>query len=248
MTLLMADSVDAGALGAGYDAYLGYVDGEFVTGPQLAARFPAARHVLLTVTGRTLEADGCDVENLDLTPVSGASWVNLRLGRQPASRPVVYASVSAMAEVRDALAALHILRARVRLLSAHFGGGPHICGPHSCDLIDIEMDGTQYTNEAPGLGGALIDLSMLADDFFGQVSETEMLVQELGQVHLGMTGSAVKTVQGLCAARLITAAPVIDGVFGPATLAAVKRVQQLGEVSHDGIVGPQTWPVLLAVA
>jgi peptidoglycan hydrolase-like protein with peptidoglycan-binding domain len=36
-----------------------------------------------------------------------------------------------------------------------------------------------------------------------------------------------------------------DGVFGPATTAAVKAVQQLFGITRDGIVGPQTWSVLV---
>src|SRR5208337_1446426 len=36
-----------------------------------------------------------------------------------------------------------------------------------------------------------------------------------------------------------------DGAFGPATTAAVKAVQQLFGIARDGIVGPQTWSVLV---
>jgi peptidoglycan hydrolase-like protein with peptidoglycan-binding domain len=36
-----------------------------------------------------------------------------------------------------------------------------------------------------------------------------------------------------------------DGVFGPATTAAVKAVQQMFGIAQDGIVGPQTWSVLV---
>ncbi|WP_225978226.1 peptidoglycan-binding protein [Gandjariella thermophila] len=38
----------------------------------------------------------------------------------------------------------------------------------------------------------------------------------------------------------------IDGLFGTRTEAAVKRLQQAGGVPADGIVGPQTWPLLRA--
>ncbi len=36
-----------------------------------------------------------------------------------------------------------------------------------------------------------------------------------------------------------------DGAFGPASTAAVKAVQQLFGIAQDGIVGPQTWSVLV---
>lgn len=32
-----------------------------------------------------------------------------------------------------------------------------------------------------------------------------------------------------------------DGIYGPETMAAVKRYQQSRSVKADGIVGPQTW-------
>jgi peptidoglycan hydrolase-like protein with peptidoglycan-binding domain len=36
-----------------------------------------------------------------------------------------------------------------------------------------------------------------------------------------------------------------DGIFGPATAAAVKAVQQAFGIAQDGVVGPRTWSVLV---
>ncbi|WP_329460747.1 peptidoglycan-binding protein [Streptomyces sp. NBC_01497] len=36
----------------------------------------------------------------------------------------------------------------------------------------------------------------------------------------------------------------VDGVIGPRTTRAVKRLQQKAGVAPDGVVGPQTWPAL----
>lgn len=74
----------------------------------------------------------------------------------------------------------------------------------------------------------------------------EDMMQALPTVGNGDTGQFVKSAQGLCCARgrII----VIDGQFGPATTAAVKGIQSAAGITADGIVGPDTWPVLLATA
>lgn len=254
MTLAMPDSTVVANLPGGYDAYLGYVDGDFVTAPGLRAKFPAAELVLLTVTGQTVDCAGADVENGDLTAAMGASWARNFIEGASGVRPVLYASLDTMADLLLELGALNVVRASVRLLSAHYGRGPHICGPDSCGEMDIEMDGTQWTDDFGVIGGngvpTSVDMSMLAGDFFGQLTGTEQLVQELGTARSGMTGPVVRTVQGLCNARegLPVTPLVIDGVFGALTEQQVKGLQQVYKLTADGIVGPQTWPVLLGIA
>jgi hypothetical protein len=39
-----------------------------------------------------------------------------------------------------------ISRSEVRLWSAHYGLGEHICGPGSCGAVPVEVDGTQWTS------------------------------------------------------------------------------------------------------
>ena len=165
MTLTMADSITPANLPGGYDAYLGYVDGKWPTAPVLRSRFPGARVVSLTVLGGDHIADGCDIENGDLSPASGAAWIARRVAAGQI-RPVVYASVSIMATVLGELARLNVARASVRLLSAHYGAGEHICGPATCNLIYRVMDGTQWTGSA-GFDAASYDASVLQNDFFG---------------------------------------------------------------------------------
>jgi len=248
MTLAMPDSVNVADLPGGYPAYLGYADGAFANAAQLRAAFPAARLVLLTVTGGTLECDGADVEKGDLEPDSAALWAKHKLAAYPQSRPVLYASIGSMMDVIIALGAEGVAPASVRLLSAHWGDGPHICGPDSCRLIGADMDGTQWTSQFKGLNASDIDMSMLQEDFFGTMTgETEKMVNELGTVRQGDTGEAVKTVQALCNARLNDTL-AIDGVFGGQTLSAVKFLQSSNKLKVDGVVGLKTWPVLLGVA
>lgn len=256
--LAMPDATNVNLLPARFSAYLGYRDGEFPTGKQLVIMFPDAKLVLLTVNGSSAAhgvrvMPGTDVEPGDLTAEHGAVWVKAALADNPAARPVVYASVEGelgygMPEVLLELAGLGIDRARVRLLSAHYGLGPHICGPSSCKAISVPMDGTQWTNSYAVPGG-VVDMSLLRPDFFGPVpvlTETERLVLELPTIGIGESGQQVRTVQGLCVAR--GQAVTVDGRYGSQTQAAVQAIQRAGHIPPDGIVGPQTWPVLLGVA
>ncbi|KAB2362890.1 peptidoglycan-binding protein [Actinomadura montaniterrae] len=75
---------------------------------------------------------------------------------------------------------------------------------------------------------------------------TEAIVNKLPQVSKGDTGEHVESVQGLLLARSHPEVAV-NGEFDATTEAAVKAVQKWGGVTADGIVGPDTWPVLLRV-
>ncbi|MGI5323458.1 peptidoglycan-binding protein [Actinomadura nitritigenes] len=75
---------------------------------------------------------------------------------------------------------------------------------------------------------------------------TEAIVNKLPQVGKGDTGEHVESVQGLLLARSHPEVAV-NGRFDDTTEAAVKAVQKWGGVTADGIVGPDTWPVLLRV-
>jgi hypothetical protein len=253
VTIDMPDSVTVANLPAGYQAYLGYWDGDYPTAEELDTVFPDADHVILTVHGGLADnvlgmIDGFDVENGDMTATAAADLAYRKIRLTPDEWPVIYASVSTMKDlVLPALAVEHIDLRDVRLLSAHYGKGPHICGPGSCGEISVEMDGTQWTSTFAVRPGVLIDMSMLKDDFFGpQITPTEAMVRELPVLQQGAAGPLVKTVQGLCNARGATLA--IDGVFGAQTQHAVLFTQSMSKLVVDGVVGPATWPALLGIA
>lgn len=166
MTLTMADSVTPGNLPGGYDAYAGYIDGRW---PDYAA-IAAAHNVpcLSVAVTAAADADCLDVETGDATPGQAPAWVRRQAPLVP--RPVVYAAASSMAAVLAALTAAGIPRTGVRLWSAHYGAGEHICGPGTCKLTPVAMDGTQWTDTAAGNDGTQIDASVLADDFFEEAA------------------------------------------------------------------------------
>jgi peptidoglycan hydrolase-like protein with peptidoglycan-binding domain len=60
----------------------------------------------------------------------------------------------------------------------------------------------------------------------------------------GNKGERVVDIQYLLNQR-IGAGLAIDGVFGPATAAAVRKFQSANHLSADGQVGPQTWAKLI---
>ncbi|MEB3281845.1 MAG: peptidoglycan-binding protein [Lyngbya sp.] len=68
-------------------------------------------------------------------------------------------------------------------------------------------------------------------------------IQSLPILRRGIQGKTVKNLQerlNILGSRL-----VVDGIFGPATEAAVKYYQKDNGLLVDGIVGPQTWNLLL---
>ena len=249
----MADSITPENLPGVYAAYLAYVDGYWPTAAKVRAMFPGARLLTLTVLGGQAVADGCDCEAGDMGPAQAAAWVKQRLAAGE-WRPAVYASADAMAGVLYQLDALRIVRARVRLLSAHYGEGSHVCGPTTCKAMAVAADGTQWTNSAAGVGGTVIDLSTLNDDFFGApapVTPVEVDVT-LTQLENGSTGQPAQNWQGLLVAHglgyLIATgkgdvmqSAGVDGQFGDKTEAATKRFQAGAGLPQTGVVDAATW-------
>jgi hypothetical protein len=194
MTLTMADDIYAATMPTGYDAYAGYTDGKWPSYAAIAALFPAAHLYSITALGGV--ADECDCETGDLTSPQAVAWAKERLAAG-AYRPGIYASASTMATgILPGLAAAGVDRSSVRLRSAHYGAGEHICGPATCNLVPVPMDGTQWTSTAPGINGAQIDASLLADDFFTgpaapAVPPSSLIHEEDHHMQLTTTGEVI---------------------------------------------------------
>jgi hypothetical protein len=150
-------------------AYAGYVDGNLGNQPNYAYivhAFPKALHLSVALFA-TDNADALDVEPGASTPSDIPAWYAAQRKRG-IQRPCVYASASTMNdEILPVLSQAGIARAAVRLWTAHYEAGEHICGPASCGALSIVADGTQWTPNAVVNGVALdLDQSLLQDNFF----------------------------------------------------------------------------------
>lgn len=259
--LTMYDSAFNSQYPPGAAAYAAYVDGGIGSQPNygyIVATFPAA-HRLSIALDPAHNADALDIEPFAAKVASAAGWYARQKARGIA-RPCLYASASTMESfIVPAVGAAQIARAEVRLWSAHYGAGEHICGPGSCGAMSIDADGTQWTDRALGRD---LDQSLLRDDFFGAPTphptanwtEFDMAkLRVLKQDDSDQPGEfwAVHRLQALLAeAGKILAVPAAavtacDGQFGPKTAAAVRAVQAHYGITVDGIVAAQTWGVLL---
>ena len=183
----MYDTIYNNQFPAGVQAYAAYVDGGLGDQPNYAYivnTFPKAEHLSIALFSRN-NADALDVEAGAATPGEIPAWCT-RQRQRGIQRPCIYASASTMeGSVLPTLSQSKISRASVRLWSAHYGLGEHICGPASCGAMSVEADGTQWTSSALGL---VLDQSELQSNFFttsptnGATAETEL---QSGQLNTG---------------------------------------------------------------
>jgi peptidoglycan hydrolase-like protein with peptidoglycan-binding domain len=218
----------------------GYVDGDIGNQPNydwLVQHFPSAQHFSFTLSS-SLDADCLDIEKYAASPYEAASWYAVQQAAGD-PRPALYASASLMKYAVIPIITKLGSRSEVRLLSAHYGAGEHICGPSTCGLTPIDMDGTQWTDNALG---RVLDQSELLPSFFSPTAP----VSDYLTISKGSTGVGVR----ICQTRLNVwgASPklAVDGDFGPGTLAAVEAFQRARGLAVDGVVGVRTWTALLA--
>ena len=250
-----------GAQVAGYTTGTGthirWTDADF-------AAHPAAVRIDQDPAASDPTADVLDIEAGAATPASAPGWVRRALASRmsqarPGQRsPAVYMSQSRVSEVVNALTGGGI-GSGVGLWVAHFGltqaqaiqmvltaGGPFpVIGVQfrNTPAFDVSVfssdwlaTGGQQPPTVPAWETAMMNilptLQQGAQDRPGQVFFVRR-VQALANV--------IGTVNNLPPASNLAE----DGVFGPATTAAVKAVQQMFGIAQDGIVGPQTWSVLV---
>lgn len=230
--LVMYDSVTIDQLPPGAPAYAGYVDGAYANVTEIRAQHPAA-HILTIAVFPEHDADCLDVETGDATPADTPAWVQRQLARG-VNRPVIYCSASIVAEVLDILAADGISRPQIRLWSAHYDAGQHICGPSTCAYtvpggqVITACDGTQWTDTALGRN---LDESILADTFFDATADPE----EHDMILVTVDKASVPTGTTWPGDFLLFS----DGTLGHITPAS-KTVNNVTSYQAAGIKGPVT--------
>lgn len=140
------DSVTLSNIPPGAPAVAGYVDGRWDTWAGVLARWPRARHVSITVTGRE-DADVVDVEAGDVSPLGAVQWVDA-MHRKGHAAPGVYASLDVWAGGLADLLLRRWSRTQFRVWTAHYTGRWHRCSA-ACDRrLTIPVDATQFTSFA----------------------------------------------------------------------------------------------------
>ena len=254
-------ALPAGAQVAGYTTGTGthirWTDADF-------AAHPGAVRIDQDPAASDPTADVLDIEAGAATPASAPGWVTQALASRarqarPGQRaPAVYMSQSGVTEVVNALIAGGI-SSGVGLWIAHFG----LTQAQATQMVinasgPFPVIGVQFRNTPA------FDVSVFSSDWLatgGQQSptvpawETAMMnalptLQQGAQDRPGQV-FFVRRVQALAhvigSVNSLPAASNLaeDGMFGSATTAAVKAVQRLFGIAQDGIVGPQTWSVLV---
>ena len=127
----MYDTIYNNQFPAGAQAYAAYVDGGLGNQPNYAYivnTFPKAEHLSIALSSSN-NADALDVEAGAATASEIPAWCTRQRSRG-IQRPCIYANASTMqGSVLPELSAAKIARSSVRLWTAHYGLGEHICGP-----------------------------------------------------------------------------------------------------------------------
>lgn len=157
----MYDSVTLSNIPPVAQAVAGYVDGRYQTWPDVLRRWPTARHVSITATGR-LEADVCDVETGDVSIQGCVEWVG-RMHALGHPAPGVYADLDTwVTGLQDALLS-RWARSQLRVWTAHYTHRWHRCGRFCDRRLTIPVDATQFTDRALG---RQLDASAALTTFF----------------------------------------------------------------------------------
>jgi hypothetical protein len=120
----MYDSTNVSNIPHNPVAVAGYVNGAFANFDEMVRAFPHAKHLSIAVTS-DVNAGALDVETGDATPADAPGWVRRQHARG-VKRPIVYANVSTMPSVIEALTRDDIKRDEYLVWTAGYTDVPHV--------------------------------------------------------------------------------------------------------------------------
>lgn len=132
----------------------GYIDGKYLSYPDMVTRFPAATHVAIAVFASDELGDVLDVETGDATPAQAPAWIKARRAAGY-RRPTVYCPLSSANAVVWACNRAGLSQGvDFDLWVAHYDGSPAPAGAGEV--------AKQYLNHGPN--GENYDVSAVYDD------------------------------------------------------------------------------------
>lgn len=147
---VMYDSVTVSAIPEDAKAVAGYVNGRYVTVPDLRKRYGHGTQIVTIAVTSAVVADCLDVEPGDATNSDAPRWFKDFKHQRPNDKPIFYTSASNASALVATLAAAGIRRGDYKLWTAHYGAGKHLCGPDTCKLTSHHADATQWTVASHG--------------------------------------------------------------------------------------------------
>ena len=159
--LIMYDAIDTVNIPVNAKYIAGYVNGLWPTYSKLQKQFPHAT-LLSVAVNASANAQCLDVETGDATIADVYLWLTRQIGLK-VFRPAIYIQASNVNKLMLTMNANGFQRNQYRLWSAHYAG-QHICGPGTCGQVNVNVDGTQWTDTALGKN---LDQSLLLPGFFG---------------------------------------------------------------------------------
>ena len=157
--------------GLPFDAVAAYVNGRYDNYQAAKAAFPGKPVLGIDVLGEGVGAgEAGDFESGDMSPEEAGTWAKKRISAG-VHRPVLYFAASNWETVMGSLQRAGLSRGDVRVWTAHYGHGRHLCSPACGFGIKGEADATQWSDPnylPPPYAGRHLDISLTTPDFFAQ--------------------------------------------------------------------------------
>jgi hypothetical protein len=143
-------------------AKAGYVAGNFPTWNEAWFKAIKAKYALSIAIHLGEDADMLDIETGDAQDDDAPQFVRDR--KAAGRKAVFYRQASAVMGLIGVLNRLGFIFGQdYYIVSAHYTGAPHVCGPQCGFGIDRTMHGTQWTDHANGLN---LDESLVSTEIF----------------------------------------------------------------------------------